>query len=356
MKKVLISLGVIIAVIAIIIAVGCSKYNNAIGPVSNSKDAIEVEITKNDTYSTLGSKLKENGLINDELMYKIYIKLNKPNNLQIGKYTLNPSMSLKEIIAVLEKGSNYDPNAINITFREGLNMRQIADIISKNTNITTDDVYNKLKNTEYLKNLIDKYWFLTDDILNTDLYYSLEGYLFPDTYQISKNSTIEEIFEVMLDKMSSILEPYKDTIKNSEYSVHQIITLASIIELEAGNSGERDLVAGVFYNRIEDGWTLGSDVTTYYAARKTFKEDLTQDELNDCNKYNTRGTCFTGLPVGPISNPGKQSIEGAINPERSDYYYFVADKNGNTYFNTTAAGHASTIAELKSKDLWYVYE
>lgn len=356
MKKILISLGIIIAIIAITIAVGCSKYNSAIGPVSDSTEEIEVEITSTDTYSTLGAKLKEKGLINDELMYKIYIKLNNPNNLQIGTYTLSPSMSLEEIIKVLEKGSNYDPNAINITFREGLNMRQIADIISKNTDITTDDVYNKLKNTEYLKNLIDKYWFLTNDILNTDLYYSLEGYLFPDTYQISKKSTVEDIFEVMLDKMESVLEPYKEDIKNSGYSIHQIITLASIIELEAGNSGERNLVAGVFYNRIEDGWTLGSDVTTYYAARKTFKEDLTKEELDDCNKYNTRGTCFTGLPVGPISNPGKQSIVGAINPERSDYYYFVADKNGNTYFNTTAAGHANTIAELKAKDLWYIYE
>lgn len=356
MKKFLIFLGVIIAVCGIVIAVGCSRYNNAIGPVSNSKEEIEVEITKNDTYSTLGSKLKEKGLINDELMYKIYIKLNKPNNLQVGTYSLSPNQSLEEIIAVLEKGSNYDPNVFNITFREGLNIRQIAELISKNTDIKTDDIYNKLKNKEYLNNLINKYWFLTEDILNPEIYYSLEGYLFPDTYQFSKNATIEDIFGVMLDKMGTILDPYKEKIQSSNYSIHQIMTLASIIELEAGTSDERNMVAGVFYNRIENGWTLGSDVTTYYAARKTFKENLTKEELDDCNAYNTRGTCFAGLPVGPISNPGKQSIEGAINPQDSEYFYFVADKNGKTYFNTTSAGHANTIAELKSKNLWYVYE
>lgn len=356
MKKFLIFLGVIIAVCGIVIAVGCSRYNNAIGPVSNSKEEIEVEITKNDTYSTLGSKLKEKGLINDELMYKIYIKLNKPNNLQVGTYSLSPNQSLEEIIAVLEKGSNYDPNVFNITFREGLNIRQIAELISKNTDIKTDDIYNKLKNKEYLNNLINKYWFLTEDILNPEIYYSLEGYLFPDTYQFSKNATIEDIFGVMLDKMGTILDPYKEKIQSSNYSIHQIMTLASIIELEAGTSDERNMVAGVFYNRIENGWTLGSDVTTYYAARKTFKENLTKEELDDCNAYNTRGTCFAGLPVGPISNPGKQSIEGAINPQDSEYFYFVADKNGKTYFNTTSAGHANTIAELKSKNLWYIYE
>ena len=160
----------------------------------------------------------------------------------------------------------------------------------------------------------------------------------------------------MLDEMDKTLTPHKEEIQNNGHTIHEIMTLASIIELEASTSHERSKVAGVFYNRINDGWTLGSDVTTYYAAKKSFKEDLTKEELDDCNAYNTRGTCFAGLPVGPISNPGKESIEGAISPTPSDYYYFVADKNGKTYFNTSSSGHYNTIQTLKQGGLWYIYE
>lgn len=356
MKKLLIILGVLLTVGIIAIAVGCSRYNSLIGPVSDSDEVIEVEITANHTYSTLGTLLKEKGLINDELIYKIYIKLNNPKTLQIGTYKLSPNMSIEEIIEVFEKGSTFDPNVVNITFREGLNMKNIASIIAENTDNTEKDVFNTLKDKEYLNSLIKEYWFLTDDILNSKLYYSLEGYLFPDTYQVSKKASVKDIFKVMLNKMNEILTPYKETIEKSNYSVHEIITLASIVELEAGTSNERSGVAGVFYNRINSGWTLGSDVTTYYAEQKSFKQDLTKEELNECNDYNTRGTCFTGLPVGPVSNPGKESLEGTINPTSSNYYYFVADKNGKTYFNTSSSGHSQTIQELKNSGLWYVYE
>ena len=235
-------------------------------------------------------------------------------------------------------------------------MRAIALVIAENTDNTYDDVLNLLKDENYLNEVINNYWFISEDIKNKDIYYALEGYLFPDTYQIDKTWKVKEIFKIMLDRMEKELNLYKETIQNSSYSVHELLTLASIIELEAGTSTERSGVAGVFYNRLKDGWTLGSDVTTYYAAQKSFKEDLTKSELNECNAYNTRGTCFAGLPVGPISNPGSESIKGVINPTSHSYYYFVADKNGKTYFNTNSYGHATTIAELKGNGLWYVYE
>ena len=152
------------------------------------------------------------------------------------------------------------------------------------------------------------------------------------------------------------LSKYKSQIESSDYSVHELLTLASIVELEPGSSHERNGVATVFYNRIKAGWTLGSDVTTYYAVQKSFKEDLLASELSACNAYNTRGTCFKGLPVGPISNPSHESIEGVMNPTVSDYYYFVADKNGKTYFTKTSSEHEQIIAKLKREGLWYVYE
>lgn len=354
MKK-LIKISVIVVLFfALVVAGGITWYFASLKGTGNEK--IEFVVDKNATFSNLGSSLIEKGLIKSELAYKIYIKLNKPSNLKAGTYTLDGSMNVEKIVEILSKGNSYNPNLINVTFREGLNMRAIALVIAENTDNTYDDVLNLLKDETYLNEVINNYWFISEDIKNKDIYYALEGYLFPDTYQIDKTWKVKEIFKIMLDRMEKELNLYKETIQNSSYSIHELLTLASIIELEAGTSTERSGVAGVFYNRLKDGWTLGSDVTTYYAAKKSFKEDLTKSELNECNAYNTRGTCFAGLPVGPISNPGSESIKGVINPTSHSYYYFVADKNGKTYFNTNSYGHATTIAELKGNGLWYVYE
>ena len=213
----------------------------------------------------------------------------------------------------------------------------------------------KLSDEEYLSKLIDKYWFLSNSILNSEIYYPLEGYLYPDTYVFKKNSTIEEIIDKFLSNLDEKLSVYKEDLMISEYSVHQYLTLASIVELEGANSSDRDMVAGVFYNRLNNGWTLGSDVTTYYAVKKDFSEDLYQSELNSCNGYNTRGNCVEGLPIGPICNAGLSSISAAIEPENNEYYYFVADKEKNTYFSKTESEHTSTVARLKREGKWYEY-
>jgi len=330
-------------------------YSNSLKGIKESQK-IEIVVDEKSTFSNLGRTLEEKKLIKSELAYKIYIKLSKPTNLKAGTYELSPNMGVQKIVEVLSQGNSYNPNIVKVTFREGLNMRGIADIISKNTDNSYESVLNLLKDENYLNEIINNYWFVTDEVKNKNIYYSLEGYLFPDTYQIDKTKSVKDIFKVMLDRMEKELNQYKNDIEKSNYNIHELLTLASIIELEAGTSHERSSVAGVFYNRLKDNWTLGSDVTTYYATKKTFKEDLTYEELHDCNYYNTRGSCFTGLPVGPISNPGSESIKGVMQPTNNNYYYFVADKNGKTYFNTNSAGHNATIAELKRNNLWYVYE
>lgn len=356
MKKIVKFLIIIILLFVLVVGGSIILYFTSLSGTGKSSEKIEFVVDKNATFSKLGKSLESKKLIKSELVYKIYIKLNNPSDLKAGTYTLDKGMGVKKIVEVLSKGNSYNPNIVNITFREGLNMRAIADIISKNTDNSYDSVFELLNDSSYINEVINNYWFVTDSIKNKNIYYALEGYLFPDTYQIDKTKPVKEIFKIMLDRMEKELDIYKTEIKNSDYSIHELLTLASIIELEAGTSHERSSVAGVFYNRIRDGWTLGSDVTTYYAAKKSFKEDLTYDELRDCNYYNTRGTCFTGLPVGPISNPGSESIKGVIKPTNNNYYYFVADKNGKTYFNTNSAGHNETINKLKSSGLWYVYE
>ena len=165
------------------------------------------------------------------------------------------------------------------------------------------------------------------------------------------------IIEKMLDEMDKQLTKYKKDIEDSHYSVHEMLTLASIVELEGASADDRASVAGVFHNRIKDKWSLGSDVTTYYYLKiDDFKQSLNGNKnLYTCdNAYNTRCTSFLGLPVGPISNAGIESIEATIHYKEHKYYYFVADCKGKTYLNKDFTGHYNTIQKLKSENNWCV--
>lgn len=351
MKKILIVFLCLILAVFVI-------YKFEISSVSNDKTNIEIEVKKGETYLTLSKRLKEKDLIKSEFFYKIYVKTHKSSDLQAGVYNLNKSMDIKDILKELSKGSNYNPDSITITLPEGKNMRYIADLIEKNTNNSKEDLYNLLKDQNYLDELINTYWFLDDSIKNEKIYYSLEGYLFPDTYEFqNKDVSLKEIIKTMLDQMGSKLNAYKNEINNSNYSLHQILTLASIVELEGTSSDDRNGVAGVFYNRLKAKWSLGSDVTTYYAEKVDMDErELYKKEFDSVNDYNTRSSSMAGkLPISPICNPGIESIEAAINPTNHDYYYFVADKNKKTYFTKTAAEHQNIINKLKKEGLWYEY-
>lgn len=324
---------------------------------SNSKE-VSINVESGMTYNSLSTTLKNNGLIKSELMYKIYIKINNPSGLENGSYKFKANCDLDCIIETIKKGAINNNKTITVTFVEGKNMRYIASVISKNFNYSEDAVFDKLKDSSYLDSLIEKYWFLSDEIKNKKLYYSLEGYLYPDTYEFYESATLDDIFSTMLNNMERKIEKYKDDIKNSKYTFHQMLTLASIVELESGSSTDRKGISGVFYNRLNNGWSLGSDVTTYYASKiDNWSRDLKVSELNECNDYNTRSNCMAGkLPIGPVCNPSINSIESTILPENHKYYYFVADKNGKTYFNETYNGHDSTVSKLKKDGLWINYE
>lgn len=348
---------IIISAILLFVILCSVIYKIGIGKVSKDETLKEIEVTSGNTYMSVSKILKENNLIKSEFFFKVYVKLHKPSSLQAGKYELKESMNVKEIIKVLSNGSIYNPNVVSLTFKEGINMRNVAKIIAENTENTEEDVFVTLSDTNYLDELIKKYWFVTEEVKNKNIYYSLEGYLFPNTYSVNKTDSVKKIFEMMLDNMSLKLSPYKEQIQSSTHNVHEILTLASIIELEAGNSNDRSGVAGVFYNRLKSGWSLGSDVTTYYGAKIEMHErDLYQREIDEYNAYNTRSSQMAGrLPVGPICLPSLDSISAAVNPTISEYYYFVADKNKKTYFSKTYEEHAQTVASLKSQGLWYEY-
>ena len=294
--------------------------------------------------------------IDEEIANEIINDLENALKLeQDGIYEISPSMDAPQIYEVLN--GNTTREVVTITFKEGKNVRDFASMVEENFGISKDSVFSKLKDTTYLDSLISKYWFLTDEIKNEDIFYSLEGYLFPNTYEFYKDSTLEDIIAKFLDETSSELEPYRSSIEASEYTVHEVLTLASIVELESFDTDDRKDIAGVFVNRLNSGWALQSCVSTFYAFDINMGDrDLTQEELDDCStKYNTRCSTYIGLPVGPIGNPGVTSIDAALNPNKHDYYYFLSDKNLNTYFSSTYSEHEAKQKELEDAGLWLQY-
>lgn len=343
---------VLVAILLIGIATLLGTYCYFKSPVSNDKKEVSIVIENGSTISDIATLLKKEGLIKNENFFKLYVKLKKVSNVYAAKYYFSPSMNLDEIINTLNEGG-YNENEISITFKEGINMRGIAKLIKENTSNSEDDVYKKLKDEKYLNSIIEKYWFLTDDIKNSKIYYSLEGYLFPDTYRFnSKDVTVEEIFNKMLDQMEKELNKYKKQIENSKYSVHELMTLASITQSEGYNEDDFKNIASVFYNRLKTGMALGSCITSYYGVKKDMTDELLQKDIDASNPYNTRGNNPVSFPVGPISMPGAKALDATLNPIETSYYFFVSDKNNKLYFTKTLNEHERMITKLQNEGLW----
>lgn len=328
----------VIIFLVVLIILTCGSYK--IGTSSVSKDSFEVKITipKESTYLSISNLLKENNLIRSESFYKIYIKIFKPNNLKAGIYTLNQNMNVKEIVDTLE--GNVKSEEITITIPEGKHIEEVAEIISSKINMSKEDILLYWQNEEVLNSLIDKYWFLTDVIKKEGIRYSLEGYFFPDTYSILKESKIEDITYKMLDKMDEVLSKYKEEISNSKFNVHEILTLASIVEHEAILDSDRPMIAGVFINRLDKSMKLQSCATVGYAINE-WKLSYNYKDLQTDSPYNTY--FYEGLPIGPGNMPGELSIEAVLRPTKHDYYYFLANVNDKdskkTYYSKTYLEH-----------------
>lgn len=348
-----IAVGLVVIMFTFIITL-CTYYNINMSRVSNDDSIKEVTIDEG-SIDSIARNLKENNLIKNVTIFKVYTYLTNKTNLKAGVYELKENMGVKKIVDILENGQTS--NGGGITFKEGINVRMVAKLISENTNNDYEDVLTYMNNKEYIDTLISKYWFLTEDIKNTNIYYPLEGYLYPNTYSISKDSKINTIIELMLDETDKKLTEYKTDIESNSLSIHEIITLASVVELEVSNKDDRKSVAEVFYNRLNSKSfpTLGSDATSYYGAKidKWTSGKLTSKELNDCsNKYNTRCPTNIGLPVGPIGNPSIESIEAVLHPEKHNYYYFVNDCDGKLYMTKTQNEHNNIINKLKKENNW----
>jgi UPF0755 protein len=216
----------------------------------------------------------------------------------------------------------------SVVVADGARLQQVAAAVSEHLPYSADEFIAKWSDTAYLNQLIEKYWFLTDDILDEDVMFPLEGYLYADTYYLTDNMTIEGFTEMCLDRMDGVLTERKDQIDASGFSVHQFLTLTSIVTKES-RAEDQAKVAGVFINRLNDGTSLGSDVTVCYIFQED-RVDLKQSQLDSENPYNTRK--FAGLPPGPICQVIDGAMDAVLNYEKSDNMFFFADENGVVHY------------------------
>ena len=289
---------ILVLVILAAIAFFCVKgwYDGNLEAVNKGKDTtiVQVEIEKGLGNVGIAELLEKEKVIKNATVFKVYMKLNNINGLQAGKYEFDTSK--EDVKAVIEKLKNGDirDESVKITFIEGKSILDYAKTIADKTDNSLEEVFDLLKNEDYLNSLIEKYWFITDEIRNEDIYYCLEGYLRPDTYIFeNKSVSVETIINTILDHTDKLLTENREAIENSGYTVHQILTLASIVEKEASRDEDMPGIASVFYNRLRTNMSLGSDVTTYYAFQIDLAaSDLSTEQINTYNPYNTRRTKY----------------------------------------------------------------
>lgn len=320
----------------------------------SSTEYIDVTISPGASTTEIARILRENDLIRNETFFIGYARLHGFTSLQASTYRFNQNMNLRQILTLLSEGNSYDPNSITITFREGENIVDYARRIAYATSHTEEEVISVMNDVELLKGWIEEYWFLTDEILNDDLFFALEGYLAPNTYQFrNEDVAVEEIVETLLNQMETKLEPLREQMENGPFTVHEYLAIAAILQLEGTNLENRKDMSGVIINRLRINMSLGMDPTAYYANQVPKTRDLTVAEFALRSPFNTRGPGMEGrLPVGPICNPDFEAIYAAVNPNVNDYLFFVADNRGVIFFTRTYAEHNTKILEIRAAGNW----
>lgn len=333
----------IIITLAILVAVGLI-FTLRLGPVDKSdKKEVVVEIPNGTGASAIVDILNDAGLVKSRTCAKIHVKLARYNTLQANTYIFNKSMSFKQMMTAINKGDFNYISKRTITIKDGERLDQVADAMAEEFKCSKEDVLKVWSDKNYLNKLIDKYWFLTEEILDSKVMYPLEGYLYADTYFVTTStSSVKEFTEMCLDRMDSELSARKKAIKKSDFTIHQILTLTSIVTKES-RAKDQPKVAGVFMNRLNKGMSLGSDVTVCYIYQED-RVELKQSQLDSDNPYNTRK--FAGLPPGPICAVVGDAIDATLNYTNTDALFFFADNDGVVHFYKTEAEFEKGIEEI----------
>ena len=319
----------LIIILALLVA-GGGWYTLGLRAVDpGNTDDIAVEIPNGTGASMIVEILDDAGLVRNKTCAKINAKIGGYNNRQANTYLFNKGMSFQQMMKIINEGDFDYLVKESIEVKDGARLTQVAAAISDQLPYSSEEILEKWKDREYLSELIGKYWFLTDDILDEKVMNPLEGYLYADTYIITSGSdTIEGFTEMCLDRMDQELTARKEQIEASGFSVHEFLTLTSIVTKEA-TAGDQPAVAGVFMNRLDSGMSLGSDVTVGYIF-DIDRVELKKSQLDSDNPYNTRK--FAGLPPGPISTVIGDAMDAVLNYEKSDDLFFFADENGKVHF------------------------
>lgn len=253
------------------------------------------------------------------------------------------NITLDELLAFLADPRNAHQDTVTLSFDEGDFVRSFAKTIGEYTTVKEEELLEYWNDEDVVRSYMKEYPFLTEDIFNEETKYYLEGYLFPDTYEFFEFTNCDEVTRKFLNRTLEIYEKYADDFNETDFSIHEVFTLASIVQWETGNIDDAPKVAGVFVNRMNDYIVLGSTVTACYAFDLTKDECHAHgDELRYTQTYHPYNTyTIQGLPPGPICCPNETSINAALNPDTSDGYYFFCANwcEGGTVFARTEAEH-----------------
>ena len=321
---------------------------NQLQPTASGKP-VEVTITKGMSANKVSELLEENGIIKNSFLFGYYLVLkDEGGKFQAGKYVLTPGMDKEEVIAKLNAGDVVQDDTVSFTIPEGFNINQIAEKLAAE-GLADKDKFIALTKEE-------RTWTGIEATINipsskrATMLNPLEGYLFPDTYQIKKGSTEEEIITRMLkemdNKLATLPDDWVDVMDEKGLNLHDILTVASLIEREVVVNSERSIVAGVIYNRLAKPMRLEIDATIQYALGEQ-KEVLSFADTELNSPYNTYR--IDGLPPGPIASPSIASIEAALYPQEHNYYFYVTKKDGTSehLFAETYNQHLRNIEKSK---------
>ncbi len=320
---------------------GFSAYSyitNALSPVDeDSPEEIEITIPIGSTSNHIGTILEEEGLVRNGTVFRYYVRYKNESGFQAGDYRLHTGMTMDEIIESLKDGTVMQDPELQFTIPEGLWLEHMIEAIANETDHTVEELEAVIHDRDYVESLIERYDMLTEVVLDDDIRYPLEGYLFPARYDFMvKNPSIEEIVEAMLSRTQAILTNLEEEMDELELTPHEVLTLASIIEREAQKSEDRYKISGVLYTRLERGMKLQVDPTTAYAiGEHLYMTSYANTQID--SPYNTY--VVDGIPIGPIAGPGQDSIEAVVRPEITGDLYFYARVNGEVLYTDTYEEH-----------------
>ncbi|MDO4670465.1 MAG: endolytic transglycosylase MltG [Aerococcus sp.] len=323
-------------------------YLGATGGMGQKKDVM-IEVPEGATQSQVADLLYEKGVVFNGPLFKLYLRAGSPLNVRSGNYKMTTSIGFPEAKEQLQENFSGDKATATVTIPEGTNLEGIAKILGKQFNEDPKDVMKTLNDETFLKQLQEKYpELLQDTMADKDVRYKLEGYLFPSTYTLTASDNVESTVEQMVHQLDVIRKKYDAQIKQSSYSFHEILTLASLIESEASSAKDRRLVSGVFHNRLNQDMPLQTDISINYANQKHASYVTIKDTEVD-SPYNLY--VHTGLGPGPFASPSEDSIVAALNPTESDYLYFVADlKSGQVYYSNSYDEHMQKVDQYVSEE------